>query len=109
MTRMSMRNAEEEFSRRKAGLPSAAPKTPQEELTEALRDHVYTMHSYGPRKDSCWVMNLEWLNEVRRLDDRKGAFFFPPAPGPELLLGIPIKVRGDGGPPHLEPLEDHGE
>lgn len=84
-------------------LSTGASLTPEEELTRALRDYLYEMHSYGPRKGSHWVMSLEWLKEVHKLDDRRPWDF--PLPGaPETILGIPIEVREDGGPPHLELL-----
>ena len=49
-------------------------------------------------------MSLEWLNEVRRLDDSAGRLVWHPRPvsAPLLLLGIPVEVREDGGVPHLE-------
>lgn len=75
------------------------------ELAGELRDHIYKMHAYGPREHSHWVMSLEWFRELLKLD--KPGPFEPPRPPVETLLGIPVKVRADGGPPHLEllPLE----
>ena len=101
--RMSMRNIEEEFSRRKAGLPSAIPKTPQEELAEALRDHLYREYHdmpYPARRDARWVMNAEWWDEVTGMARAMGA---PPQLAPPVtLFGKPVDVREDGGVPHLE-------
>jgi HK97 family phage major capsid protein len=70
-----------------------------------LKRHIYQAHADGPRKDSHWAMNLEWLNEIRRLDDNAGRLVWHPstASAPLMLLGIPVEVRDDGGVPHLEP------
>jgi HK97 family phage major capsid protein len=76
-------------------------------FAEELRAYIFEAHAIVPaaqRRGSQWVMNLEWFNEVRRLDDRSGPMFWaaltPSAP--ETLLGLPIKIREDGGAPHLE-------
>ena len=76
------------------------------DLSGDLREHIYQTHANGPRRDSRWVMNLEWFNEVRRIGDRQGPLYHPglTVSAPEYLLGIPIEVRDDGGVPHLEPL-----
>ena len=87
--------------RRRAGLLSAVPPTPQDELTRALRDYLYEMHAAGPREHSHWVMSLEWLNEVRKIDAGNVPAWLAYST-PETILGIPIEVRADGGAPHLE-------
>jgi hypothetical protein len=103
---MSMRNAEEELNRYEAGLPSAVPRTPQGELHEALRDHLYRELASTPpseRRHARWVMNAEWLEEVHLLSLAMGE---PPpgaGDGEETILGKPVDVRADGGVPHLEP------
>lgn len=77
-------------------------------IAEDLRAYIYETHASGPRRDSRWVMNLEWFNEVRRLDDSQGRVLYHPGvtvSAPEFLLGIPVEIREDGGPPHLEPCE----
>ena len=75
-------------------------------LAGDLREYVYKAHADGPRRNSRWVMNLEWLNELRRLDDSRGRLYEPglAVSAPEFLLGIPIEVREDGGAPHLEAM-----
>ena len=75
------------------------------ELAEELREHVFRALAAGPRLNARWVMNLEWFNELRKLDDSRGCLYQPglAVSAPELLLGLPIQVRPDGGVPHLEP------
>jgi hypothetical protein len=80
---------------------------PPDTLSGDLREHIYRtyMDTSGPERHmSHWVMNLEWLNEVRRLDDPTGVLYHPglSASGPQMLIGLPIEIRDDGGPPHLE-------
>jgi predicted phage gp36 major capsid-like protein len=76
------------------------------DLSGDLREHIYQTHANGPRHDARWVMNLEWLNECRRIDTAGGASFWVHAMTgrTEYLLGIPVEIREDGGVPHLEPL-----
>lgn len=73
-------------------------------LAGDLREHIYQSHANGPRKDSHWVMSPEWLNEIRKIDDSAGPIFRPSwnITAPQTLLGIPVDVRTDGDPPHLE-------
>ncbi len=75
-------------------------------LTGDLREHIFRTYANTPTDEltSRWVMSLEWLNEVRKLDDSRGGLHRPgPAiSAPEFLLGIPIEIREGGGPPHLE-------
>lgn len=50
-------------------------------------------------------MNAEWFTEIRLLAPPHGGTLWEPTPDADtLLLGIPVLVRDDGGPPHLEPL-----
>lgn len=81
----------------------SADLTPEQELTRALRDYLYEMHALGPRGNSRWVMSLEWLNEVRKVDADKVPAWLAASPV-ETIMGIPLEVRADGGAPHLEPL-----
>jgi hypothetical protein len=72
-----------------------------------LRAYLYRTCLETPHDDLSfhWVMTLEWLNEIRRME---GSYAHPlHEPGltvsaPEYLLGMPIEVREDGGAPHLE-------
>src|SRR6266702_3225551 len=93
--------------------------TPQQELTQALLDYLYETHANGPRENSHWVMNQEWMDEVLKikglyaahwtmnlnfLTDRRG---IDPDSGVtmgrlETILGIPFQISEDGGAPHLE-------
>ena len=75
-------------------------------LTEELRAHIYQAHADGPRRASRWVMNQEWFSEVRRLETGGSPLWHPSlnVGRPELLLGIPVEVREDGGVPHLEAM-----
>jgi hypothetical protein len=86
--------------------PSAS-LTPQQELTEALRSHLYQERASGPRGvESCWVMSFEWFKECRQLETESYGPLWDPslaATGPVTLLGIPVEIRKDGGVPHLEP------
>jgi len=77
-------------------------------LKEALLEHIHRVYSDTPvaeRRASHWVMDPEWLHDVRMLDYRPGAFWRgPPPPGPPelLLLGLPLELRKGAGPPRLE-------
>ena len=54
---------------------------------------------------SRWVMNPEWRNECRRMDDTGTGPIWCPALSvtePDFLFGLPVEVRDDGGVPHLE-------
>jgi len=69
-----------------------------------LKQYIYETHANGPRRDSHWVMSLEWFNELRRMEDAAGVIWQPHQrnSAPELLLGIPIEIREDAGAPRLE-------
>jgi len=74
--------------------------TMQEELTRDLHANLVRQYSDIPagRRQGChWVMNLEWLNECRKIA--------PPLPMTgsfvEQIMGLPIRVTEDGGFPHL--------
>jgi len=80
-----------------------------DDLTTELRDYIYRMYADTPfpeRKRCRWVMSLEWLNEVRKVDadiNRRCGFPAPSASAmPETILGLPIEVREDAGAPWLE-------
>jgi HK97 family phage major capsid protein len=78
-------------------------------LTSELRDYIYEAHAVMPaaqRQNARWVMNLEWFNEVRKLDDQRGPVWRTGLglAMPETLLGLPFEIRDDGGAPHLEAL-----
>ena len=70
-----------------------------------LKQYIYETHANGPRRDSRWVMSLEWLNELRRMEDAERVVWQPSQRNcdPETLLGIPIEIRKDAGAPRLEP------
>ncbi len=94
------------FGRKTIPAPQPLPAQP-DSLTDDLRRYIYTMEAAEPRGVKLrWVMNTEWLNECRKLDDSRGAMWVrlssAPLGTPEYLLGIPIEVRDDGGVPHLE-------
>ncbi len=75
------------------------------DLPAGLRQHIYQAHADGPRKNSRWIMNPEWVNEARKMTDSTGHALWHPslsAGGADTLLGIPVEVRDDGGVPHLE-------
>src|SRR5260221_10581443 len=93
--------------------------TPQQELTQALLDYLYETHANGPRENSRWVMNAEWMDEVRKIEGLYAAHwtmsldFLNDRPGIdpdsgvslgrlETILGIPFQIRDDGAAPHLE-------
>ena len=91
--------ADEEAIR--AELQSAEPPA-AEPLGPDLRKHLmdeYTGTSWPQRRASHWVMNAEWWDEVT---DMARAMGENPPPWPRTLLGLPVKVRADGGVPHLE-------
>jgi HK97 family phage major capsid protein len=80
---------------------------PADTLAGDLRGHLYRTYLETPHDNLVhyWVMSPEWLNEVRKLDDSAGRPLHEPGRAvsvPEYLLGMPIEVRADGGPPHLE-------
>jgi HK97 family phage major capsid protein len=73
-------------------------------LAEDLKQHIYQTYENGPRRDSHWVMNPEWFNACRQIETPGGVMWHPDltVSAPEAMLGIPVEVRDDGGPPHLE-------
>jgi HK97 family phage major capsid protein len=77
-------------------------------LTDELRSYLIQAlydEDAATRKRSHWVMNDEWFLEVRKLTDQMGhPLYLPPVSvtGPEILLGLPVEIKADGGAPHLE-------
>ena len=76
-------------------------------FAEELMAYIYEAHAMVPpaeRRNSHWVMNLEWFLEVRDMADSRGLIWQPSVSvaGPETMLGLPIEIRDDGGAPHLE-------
>jgi hypothetical protein len=69
------------------------------DLADELRDHIFAVYRETPvaqRRASRWVMDPEWLPDLRAIDTAGPAW-------PETLLGLPLDIREGGGPPHLEP------
>ena len=74
------------------------------DLYANLVDQLYAVPP-ARRRRSCWVMNLHWWNECRKIGD------FPPTPrvawppvpftAQETMLELPVHVTPDGGFPHL--------
>lgn len=60
------------------------------------------------RRHARWVMNSEWYTECLGMRDSGGRRLWAPEPPRELLFGLPVEVRDDGGVPHLEPAHDGG-
>jgi len=97
------------FKRRGPEKPPVVPEPARREdsLGADLRRHLVFMLQSVPlpeRRTAHWVMSLEWLNEVRKLDDGHGFPFVPPyrpGDGPETVMGLPVEVRGDAGAPEL--------
>ena len=74
--------------------------TPQQELGEALIEHLYATLDDKPHGVAVkWVMNGEWETELHAAASSLG---WQPSPRPATLFGIPIEIRDDGGVPHLE-------
>ena len=74
------------------------------EFRTYLIDALYAVPA-PERLGSHWVMNAEWLTELRGLLGPDGRPLWEPSAslsGPDILLGLPIEVREDGGAPHLE-------
>src|SRR5258707_2907828 len=74
-------------------------------LTDDLRDYLYRIYEAtpGPERRHCrWVVSLEWLNEVRKIDADKVPAWLAASPI-ETILCLPIDVREDAGAPWLEP------
>ena len=77
-------------------------------ITDDLRSYLIQAlydEDAATRQHSHWVMNGEWFLEVRKLADQAGyPLYLPPISraGPEMLLGLPIEIRADGGAPALE-------
>ena len=70
-----------------------------------LKQHIYRTYANGPRRNSRWVMGPAWFNDLRRMEDAGDGVTYHPGlrvGSPEMLLGIPVEVREDGGVPHLE-------
>jgi hypothetical protein len=79
----------------------ASMMTPQESLTRDLREYLINEFSSAPRprrERSCWVMNIEWLNECRKIESH---LYDGSIGHPEIMLGLPVYVTEDGGFPHL--------
>ena len=58
-----------------------------------------------------WIMSPYWYCECRRESGYDGhALWQPPLPPrpPDMLFGIPVEVRDDGGKPHLESIGNVG-
>ena len=75
---------------------------PADTLAGDLIDHLYaTLHAMPPaeRRRAHWVMNDEWYHECRKAAMELG---YTPISTADLLIGKPIKIRADGGVPHLE-------
>lgn len=69
-------------------------------LHDELRDHIYITYGNYPRdkrRQAQWVMDPEWLTELRQIEPS------PSAAQAVTLLGLPIEERPGAGPPHLEP------
>lgn len=69
------------------------------ELAGELRDHIFRVYRETPvaeRRASRWVMDPEWLPDLRAIDTHGPEW-------PETLLDLPLDIRKGGGPPHLEP------
>jgi hypothetical protein len=82
----------------------SAMADPQTELIDDLHRHIYeAVRSRAGSGAMCWVMNQEWVNECRKLEPEAGPAFWHFDRVGEYMLGIPIKVREDGGLPHIEP------
>ena len=82
------------------------------ELFHYLLDALYCVPA-PERRQSSWVMTAEWFDDVRKINGPDHKPLWEPSfmvTGPELLLGLPIVIREDGGAPHLEQLQDadHG-
>lgn len=77
---------------------------------EELRDYLLKALDCvsGERgRGQCWVMNPEWLNEVRRVSDSGGRPLWQPSiplGSLDALFGMPVVVKDDGGAPHLEDI-----
>ena len=72
-----------------------------------LRAYLYRVCLETPHDELSfhWVMSLEWLSEIRRMEGGHGHPLHElgaRVSAPEYLLGMPIEVRDDGGAPHLE-------
>jgi HK97 family phage major capsid protein len=98
------------FKRRGPEKPPVVPEPARREdsLGGDLRRHLAFMLRSVPlpeRRTAHWVMSLEWLNEVRKLDcDDRSFTLLPPPPvgdGPETVMGLPVEVREDAGAPEL--------
>ena len=74
------------------------------DLYANLVDQLYAVPP-ARRARSCWVMNLDWWNECRKIGDLPPAprVAMPPVPfnAQEAMLGRPVFVAEDGGFPHL--------
>jgi hypothetical protein len=69
-------------------------------LDTDLRTHIYRIYLNTAVDELThrWVMNREWFRECSKLDGGGEADVAHPA----YLMGLPVEVREDGGPPHLE-------
>jgi hypothetical protein len=77
---------------------------PPDTITGDLRQHIYRIYLNTAVDELThrWVMNREWFRECRKLDGGHDGEGETDAAAPAYLLGLPVEVRDDGGPPHLE-------
>lgn len=78
--------------------------TAEEALTRDLRKYLIDEFYSVPaprRRRSAWVMNIEWLNECRKIDKISPGHYIGRIGQPETMLGLPLYVTEDGGFPHL--------
>lgn len=76
-------------------------------LADDLLRYLHRTVADTPRAErGRWVMSAEWLNEVRKLDDRQGAIWVPCRPDLTTIVGLPYEVTDDAGAPRVVPLED---
>jgi len=71
------------------------------DLAGELRDHIFKVYRETPvaeRRASRWVMDPEWLPDLRAIDPHSPWVWWPTT-----LLDLPLEIRKGGGPPHLEP------
>jgi HK97 family phage major capsid protein len=79
---------------------SAEPLGP--DLYAHLVDTLYSVPAPA-RRCSRWVMNAEWMGEIRKMTGADGRPLWAPASDDlRLLFGLPVEIRDGGGVPHLE-------
>ena len=83
---------------RKERIAAVIEMTPQQLLTEALREHLYLTYANVPprqRMTAHWVMNATWLAEIKKIDASTAVLPYLADAQVTEILGLPIQIVDD--------------